>query len=133
MPDINMPSIKFKGKGKGDIDGDVNVEAPDVDAEVDVSGDVDLKLKAVEVAVVTPSADIEGDADLDVSIEGEKKKRGFHINLPEIHMPSIKFKGKGGIDGDVGGQVKVDADVPDPSLKATEIAVVAPDVDIDAE
>ena len=81
--DIHLPKVSLpKFGGKGSVDGDVDVEVDKPEVEIEVE-------KKRKSSVSSDTSDT------------EKKRKGFDIHLPKVHLP--KFGGKGSVDGEVDG------------------------------
>ena len=81
--DIHLPKVSLpKFGGKGSVDGDVDVEVDKPEVEVEVE-------KKRKSSVSSDTSDT------------EKKRRGFDIHLPKVHLPT--FGGKASVDGEVDG------------------------------
>ena len=82
--DIHLPKVHLpKFGGKGSVDGDVNVDKPEVVFE---GPEVEVERQRKS----STSSQTSGD---------EKKRKGFDIHLPKVHLP--KFGGKDSVDGDL--------------------------------
>ena len=81
--DIHLPKVSLpKFGGKGSVDGEVDVEVDKPEVEVEVE-------KKRKSSVSSDTSDT------------EKKRRGFDIHLPKVHLPT--FGGKASVDGEVDG------------------------------
>ena len=79
--DIHLPKVSLpKFGGKSSVDGDVDVEVDKPEVEVE---------KKRKSSVSSDTSDT------------EKKRRGFDIHLPKVHLPT--FGGKASVDGEVDG------------------------------